>query len=94
MTDEILHNEDLAHLTSEEKDQIRDLFDQGVKHKMKMNFVRQMSKTSGRYMYEINSKQSIKLFSAVGFGRADKDGEREKMLDPVNYGEDEEEGLN
>ena len=46
-TDEILHNEDLAYLTSEERDQIRDLFDQGVKHKMKMNFVRQMSKTSG-----------------------------------------------
>ena len=41
---------------------------------------------------EINSKHSIKLFSAVGFGRSEKDGEREKMLDPVNYGEDEEEG--
>ena len=65
---------------------------------MKMNFVRQMSKTSGMSMSE-NTNRSKKVFTniliAVGFGRSDKDSEREKMLDPVNDGEEEfdEEGL-
>ena len=45
--DDILNSEELQQLGVEEKDKIRELFDQGVKHKMKMNFVRQMSKTSG-----------------------------------------------
>ena len=32
---------------------------------------------------------SFYIFLAVGFGRSDKDSEREKMLDPVNDGEEE-----
>ena len=47
--DDILNSEELQQLGVEEKDKIRELFDQGVKHKMKMNFVRQMSKTSGLF---------------------------------------------
>ena len=63
---------------------------------MKMNFVRQMSKTSGMSMSENTSKKVFtNILIAVGFGRSDKDSEREKMLDPVNDGEEEfdEEGL-
>ena len=37
-----------GNLTEEQKDQIQELFTQGVKHKMRMNFVRQMSKTSSK----------------------------------------------
>ena len=40
-------------------------------------------------------KSFNEYFQAVGFGRSDKDSEREKMLDPVNDGEEEfdEEGV-
>ena len=44
---------------------------------------------------KIHSNSHNNRFLALGFGRSDKDSEREKMLDPVNDGEDEddEEGL-
>jgi len=44
--DEIMNCGEAGNLTEEQKDQIQELFTQGVKHKMRMNFVRQMSKTS------------------------------------------------
>jgi len=42
---EVMNTEE-ANLDTEQKNQILELFSQGVKHKMRMNFVRQMSKTS------------------------------------------------
>jgi len=42
---EVMNTEE-ANLNSEQKEQILELFSQGVKHKMRVNFVRQMSKTS------------------------------------------------
>lgn len=49
LSDDVLNSEELIYLDNNEKEQIRELFEQGVKHKMKMNFVRQLSKTSGKY---------------------------------------------
>ena len=46
-SDEVMNTEE-ANLDSEQKEQILELFSQGVKHKMRMNFVRQMSKTSSK----------------------------------------------
>ena len=45
--DDMINSEELAFLGEGEKDQIRELFSQGIKHKMKMNFVRKISKSSG-----------------------------------------------
>jgi len=45
IVDEVMNTEE-ANLDSQQKDKILELFSQGVKHKMRMNFVRQMSKTS------------------------------------------------
>ena len=42
-----MNTEEAAHLDMQQKCMIQELFSQGVKHKMRMNFVRQMSKTSG-----------------------------------------------
>ena len=42
-----MNTEEAAHLDMQQKSMIQELFSQGVKHKMRMNFVRQMSKTSG-----------------------------------------------
>ena len=57
----------------EEKDKIRELFDQGVKHKMKMNFVRQMSKTSGllyaSYQILFEIENIFKLWDSRGVGQ-------------------------
>ena len=50
LSDDVLNSEELIYLDNNEKEQVRELFDQGVKHKMKMNFVRQLSKTSGKYI--------------------------------------------
>ena len=62
--DDILNSEELQQLGVEEKDKIRELFDQGVKHKMKMNFVRQMSKTSG-LLYVVLQKVPSELHPKV-----------------------------
>ena len=43
----MINSEELAFLGEGERDQIRELFSQGIKHKMKMNFVRKISKSSG-----------------------------------------------
>ena len=48
VSDEIMNCGEAGNLTEEQKDQIQELFTQGVKHKMRMNFVRQMSKTSSK----------------------------------------------
>ena len=45
--DDIMNSDEVSFLGEKERAQIRELFSQGIKHKMKMNFVRQMSKTSG-----------------------------------------------
>jgi len=44
--DEVMNTEEAGHLDMQQKSQIQELFSQGVKHKMRMNLVRQMSKTS------------------------------------------------
>lgn len=45
--DDIMNSDEVTFLGEKERSQVRELFSQGIKHKMKMNFVRQMSKTSG-----------------------------------------------
>ena len=71
--DDILNSEELQQLGVEEKDKIRELFDQGVKHKMKMNFVRQMSKTSGllyaSYQILFEIENIFKLWDSRGVGQ-------------------------
>ena len=71
--DDILNSEELQQLGVEEKDKIRELFDQGVKHKMKMNFVRQMSKTSGLllcvWLLKLNIRNYFKLWVSRGVGQ-------------------------
>jgi len=74
--DDILNSEELQQLGVEEKDKIRELFDQGVKHKMKMNFVRQMSKTS------------VVGFSRSG---SEKDGDGDQILETVADDDDQDE---
>ena len=41
-----MNTEEAAHLDERQKAMVKDLFSQGVKHKMKVNLVRQISKTS------------------------------------------------
>ena len=88
--DDILNSEELQQLGVEEKDKIRELFDQGVKHKMKMNFVRQMSKTSG-LLYASNY-WNWKLFQVVGFSRSgsEKDGDGDQILETVADDDDQD----
>ena len=44
--DEVMNTNEAAHLDARQKAMVKDLFSQGVKHKMRVNLVRQMSKTS------------------------------------------------
>ena len=44
LSDEVMNTEEAANLDSQQKSKIQELFSQGVKHKMRMNFVRQLSK--------------------------------------------------
>eukprot|EP00092_Neocalanus_flemingeri_P037562 GFUD01040897.1.p1 GENE.GFUD01040897.1~~GFUD01040897.1.p1 ORF type:complete len:877 (+),score=230.71 GFUD01040897.1:117-2747(+) len=46
IVDEVMNTEEAAYLDTREKSMIQGLFSQGVKHKMRMNFARQISKTS------------------------------------------------
>jgi len=46
IVNEVMNTEEAGNLDSQQKNEIQELFSQGVKHKMRMNFVRQMSKTS------------------------------------------------
>ena len=48
----MINSEEFSFLGEGEKAQIRELFSQGIKHKMKMNFVRKMSKSSGSFQSE------------------------------------------
>ena len=50
-SDEIMNCGEAGNLSEDQKYQIQELFTQGVKHKMRMNFVRQMSKTSSKMKY-------------------------------------------
>ena len=45
----MINSEELSFLGEGDRAQIRELFSQGIKHKMKMNFVRKISKSSGRF---------------------------------------------
>ena len=45
--DDIMNSDEVNYLADEERTKIRELFSQGIKHKMKMNVVRKMSKSSG-----------------------------------------------
>ena len=42
-----MDSDEVSYLGEGEKTKIRELFSQGIKHKMKMNFARKMSKSSG-----------------------------------------------
>ena len=53
--DDIMNSDEVSFLGEKERAQIRELFSQGIKHKMKMNFVRQMSKTSGLNLKSLGS---------------------------------------
>ena len=58
ISDEVMNTEEAAHLDMNQKSMIQELFSQGVKHKMRMNFVRQMSKTSGEKNHYFNETVS------------------------------------
>ena len=47
--DDMINSEELAFLGERDRARIRELFSQGIKHKMKMNFVRKISKSSGNW---------------------------------------------
>ena len=51
-SDEVMNTEEAAHLDERQKAMVKDLFSQGVKHKMRVNLVRQISKTSSSAKFE------------------------------------------
>ena len=63
VSDEVMNTEEAANLDSQQKSKIQELFSQGVKHKMRMNFVRQMSKTSSKPFEKSFHSPSKTLFS-------------------------------
>jgi len=57
IVDEVMNTNEAAHLDARQKAMVKDLFSQGVKHKMRVNLVRQMSKTSTSRHPSISSRQ-------------------------------------
>jgi len=57
IVDEVMNTPEAANLDDRQKAQIKHLFTQGVKHKMRMNLVRQMSKTSTSRHPSVSSRQ-------------------------------------
>jgi len=58
IVDEVMNTDEAAHLDVGQKSMLKDLFSQGVKHKMKVNLVRQFSKTSSTSRHaSISSRQ-------------------------------------
>ena len=56
--DEVMSTDEAAHLDETHKAMIKDLFSQGVKHKMRVNLVRQISKPSSKKRWNESDKKN------------------------------------
>ena len=65
----MIEEDQTNRLNADQKVLIKDLFSQGVKHKMKVNLGRQLSRPSGRESSE-TSPSLLLMFPIFQFGRS------------------------